>query len=71
MKTLGILGGMSPASTSVYYALINQKINQSKGANTTAPLIIYSVNFEEIAQYQKQNEWQKAGQVLADAAQKL
>lgn len=71
MKTLGILGGMSPASTTTYYDVINQKINQALGANTTAPLIIYSVNFEEIVECQKQNDWQKAGQILANMAMKL
>lgn len=71
MKTLGILGGMSPASTTTYYDVINQKINQIKGANTTAPLIVYSIDFEQIAQCQRQNEWQKAGQILADMAVKL
>lgn len=71
LKTLGILGGMSPASTTTYYNVINQKINQIKGANTTAPLVIYSVDFEKIAECQRQNEWQKAGQILADMAVKL
>lgn len=71
MKTLGILGGMSPASTTTYYDVINQKINQIKGANTTAPLIVYSIDFEQIAECQRQNEWQKAGQILADMAVKL
>lgn len=71
MRTLGILGGMSPASTTTYYDVINQKINQIKGANTTAPLIVYSIDFEQIAECQRQNEWQKAGQILADMAVKL
>lgn len=71
MKTLGILGGMSPASTTTYYDVINQKINQIKGANTTAPLVVYSIDFEQIAECQRQNEWQKAGQILADMAVKL
>lgn len=71
MKTLGILGGMSSASTVTYYNYINQKVNQAKGANTTAPMIVYNLEFEEIVQYQKQNNWQKAGEVLADTAKKL
>lgn len=28
MKTLGIIGGMSPESTVTYYSLINQLVNQ-------------------------------------------
>lgn len=71
MKTLGILGGMSSASTTTYYNYINQKINQAKGANTSAPLIIYNLEFEEIVQCQKRNDWQQAGNILADRAKKL
>lgn len=71
MKTLGILGGMSSESTTTYYNYINHKINQTKGANTSASLIIYSVNFEEIVQCQKRNDWQQAGDILADKAKKL
>lgn len=71
MKTLGILGGMSSESTTTYYNYINHKINQTKGANTSASLIIYSVNFEEIFQCQKRNDWQQAGDILADKAKKL
>lgn len=71
MKTLGILGGMSPASTTTYYDTINQKINAIKGNNTTAPIILYSVDFEKIVQCQKANDWKKSGEILADMAVKL
>lgn len=71
MKTLGIIGGMSPASTAVYYTEINRLVNQAKGANYTAPIILYSVEFEEIVNYQKQQDWQTSGKKLADIAQKL
>lgn len=71
MKTLGIIGGMSSASTETYYREINRLVNQAKGHNHSAPLIVYSVDFEPIVQYQKQNEWQKAGEMLADIAVKL
>lgn len=71
MKTLGIIGGMSSASTETYYREINRLVNQAKGHNHSAPLIVYSVDFEPIVQYQKQNEWQKAGELLAEIAEKL
>lgn len=71
MKTLGILGGMSPESTATYYNEINRQINQRCGGNFSAPLLLVSVNFEQIVQYQKQGNWQQAGQLLADYAQKL
>lgn len=71
MKTLGIIGGMSPASTVLYYQTINQLVNQACGGNTSAPLLIDSVNFEVIAQRQRQGDWQGMGQILANSAKKL
>lgn len=71
MKTLGIIGGMSPASTAIYYDGINRLANEQKGGNASAPLIVYSVNFEEIAQYQRDGDWTRAGQKLADIAKTL
>lgn len=71
MKTLGILGGMSPESTVTYYSEINRLINRAKGGNFSAPLLMVSVEFEEIVRYQKNGNWQKAGEALANAAQKL
>lgn len=71
MKTLGIIGGMSPESTLTYYQQINRLVNQAKGANYTAPLLMVSVEFEQIVRLQKEGNWQKAGQILAEAAGKL
>ncbi len=71
MKTLGIIGGMSPESTVTYYSEINRLINQTKGGNFSAPLLMVSVEFDEIVQCQKSGNWQKAGEILADAGKKL
>lgn len=71
MKTLGIIGGMSPESTKTYYDIINQAVNKIKGNNTTAPMIVYSVDFETVVQCQKQNDWQKSAEILSDIALKL
>ncbi|WP_109077965.1 aspartate/glutamate racemase family protein [Aggregatibacter kilianii] len=71
MKTLGILGGMSPESTATYYTEINRLVNQQKGGNVSALIVMFSVEFEEIVQCQKQSEWQKAGEILAQAGKKL
>lgn len=71
MKTLGIIGGMSPESTVTYYSQINRLVNQAKGGNHSAKLLMVSVEFEQIVQCQKVGDWQRAGQILADAAQRL
>ncbi|PJG84932.1 aspartate/glutamate racemase family protein [Conservatibacter flavescens] len=71
MKTLGILAGMSPESSATYYLEINRLINQALGGNSSAQLIMLSVNFEEIVQCQRAGDWLKAGEILATAAKKL
>lgn len=71
MKTLGILGGMSPESTVSYYLAINRAVNQHLGGNASAKLMIASVDFAEIVQCQKSSNWQKAGEILAEHAKLL
>ena len=45
MKLLGIIGGMSTASSLNYYQKINEQINQRLGANHGARLVIYNLDF--------------------------
>ena len=71
MKTIGIIGGMSPESTTLYYQTINRAINQRLGGNSSAEIIMHSVNFETVVQLQKQGDWAAAGHLLANSAAKL
>ncbi|MEM6160428.1 amino acid racemase [Erwinia sp. P6884] len=68
MKTLGLIGGMSWASTVPYYQLINQGISQRLGGLHSAKLVLWNVDFHEIEACQSSGDWEKAGQMLADAA---
>ena len=68
MKTIGLLGGMSWESTQWYYQAINQGIKAKLGGLHSAKIALYSVDFSEIEQLQMQGDWQKAGEVLAQAA---
>ncbi len=71
MKTLGMIGGMSPESTVLYYQIINREVNRRLGGNNSANIVMHSVNFAEIVALQAQGNWQQAGVLLADSAQKL
>ena len=71
MNTIGIIGGMSPESTVAYYRDINRIVNQAKGGNHSAPIVLASVPFETIVDCQKNGDWHKAGELLAEAAQTL
>ncbi len=71
MKTLGLIGGMSWESTVPYYSIINEEVKNALGGLSSAKIVLYSVNFEEIEAYQSTGRWDKAAQVLGDAAKKL
>lgn len=71
MKTLGLIGGMSWESTIPYYRQINEAIKQRLGGLHSARMVLYSVDFHEIEQLQHAGQWERAGAVLADAAQRL
>lgn len=71
MKTLGLLGGMSWESTLHYYRLINQGVNAAMGGLHSASIILYSVDFADIARMQTAGQWQQAGDLLADKASSL
>ena len=65
MKTIGIIGGMSPESTVLYYQIINRETNRRLGGNRSAKILLDSVDFEEIVRLQKSGDW------AAQSARKL
>jgi aspartate racemase len=71
MKTIGLIGGMSWESSLKYYQIINEEVKNRLGGLHSAKCILYSVDFDEIERYQSENDWEKAGNVLSDAAQSL
>lgn len=68
MKTIGLLGGMSWESTVPYYRLINEGVKVRLGGLHSARILLHSVDFHEIEACQSAGEWDKAGEILAQAA---
>ena len=48
MKTIGILGGMGPASTIAYYRYITDRYYELHGDYAYPEIVMYSVNFQAI-----------------------
>ncbi|MFH1158904.1 MAG: aspartate/glutamate racemase family protein [Pseudomonadota bacterium] len=71
MKTIGLIGGMSWESTVPYYRQINESVRERLGGLNSAKIILYSVNFHEIEQFQRAGNWESAAEMLADAARAL
>jgi aspartate racemase len=71
MKTIGLIGGMSWESTVPYYRQINEVIKTRLGGFHSAKVLLYSVDFAEVEHFQVTGQWDAAGALLADAAQRL
>ena len=71
MKTIGILGGMSAASTQLYYAELCALTRKRCGGLHSPQLLIRSLNFAEIEALQVQSDWEAAGRILNREAKAL
>lgn len=71
MKTIGLLGGMSWESTVHYYQIINEEVQNELGGLHSAKIVLYSVEFAEIEQYQSSGQWARCGEILGKAAKSL
>jgi len=71
MKTVGLIGGMSWESTVTYYQLLNRMAREHLGGLHSAKLLLWSFDFAEIEQCQASGDWDRAGQLLVEAAIRL
>jgi amino-acid racemase len=71
MKRIGLLGGMSWESTSVYYRLVNEAVRERLGGLHSADCLVRSVDFVEIEELQRTGRWDDAGALLACEARIL
>ena len=71
MRLLGLIGGMSWESTAIYYRHLNELARDRLGGLHSARLLLWSVDFAEVADLQHRGEWAAAGEILAEAARRL
>lgn len=71
MKTIGLIGGMSWESSLEYYRIINETIREQLGGLHSAPIVMHSFDFAQIAELQNKGDWDQAAKLLADAAKRL
>ncbi|WP_373486407.1 aspartate/glutamate racemase family protein [Blastomonas sp.] len=71
MRKIGLIGGMSWASTETYYRLINREVQKRVGSLCSAPLVIESLNFCDIARITAPEDWDVAAERLIEAARSL
>jgi len=71
MKTIGIIGGLSPESTMTYYRWLNEGARERLGGNHNAKTIIASVDFQEFCDLKEKGDWSAQGEMLAQQAANL
>ena len=71
MKTIGILGGMSAASTQIYYRKLCEITRRRLGGLHSPELLIRSLDFAKIEALQASGRWDEAGNVLNAEARAL
>lgn len=71
MKRIGLIGGVSPASTEVYYRLINAAAKAAKGGDHSAELVIYSLDFGVILAHYEAADWPAFKAEVVRAAERL
>ncbi len=71
MKIIGLIGGTSWESTSEYYRLLNRKVAEKLGGLHSAKVILYSVDFGPVAEWQHRDRWDRITDTLVEAATRL
>lgn len=71
MHKLGLIGGMSWQSTAIYYRHLNEIAHQRLGGLHSADLILWSLDFADIAEKQHRGDWDGAAEILVAAARAL
>lgn len=70
-KTIGLIGGMSWESSAEYYRLLNETVRARFGDLHSAPCILLSVDFDEIATLQRAGDWTALSAKMVHCAQAL
>lgn len=71
MKTIGILGGMGPASTLLYYETLCTLARERLGGNTSAPVLLHAFDFGPMRALQIADDWDTITAQLIAAAKGL
>ena len=71
MKTLGIIGGLSPESTRHYYQWLCDGVREAKGGLNYPEILMATVNQQFVYENKKAGNWDAIAKKLTDKAQLL
>jgi aspartate racemase len=71
MRVIGLIGGTSWESSSVYYRLLNEEVKRRLGGLHSARILMVSLDGSDIAEFMAADRWDEVGSRVADAARSL
>lgn len=71
MKKVGIIGGLSPESTMLYYAGINDGVRVHMGGLHSGTILLNSLDFGVFVALKNKGDWDTQAEILCDAARSL
>jgi aspartate racemase len=71
VKKIGILGGMSPESTTLYYEHITRTYTARHGDYGYPEVLIYSVSFQKYVNWQRAGQWREAARDMSASLESL
>ncbi|WP_028890444.1 aspartate/glutamate racemase family protein [Tenacibaculum ovolyticum] len=71
MKTIGLIGGITPQSTIMYYQVLNKLASETFGEKHSAKVVMNAVDFGEISKLQSEGRWDLLARIMVDAAKSL
>jgi aspartate racemase len=70
-KRIGILGGLTPESTIIYYQHIVHRYEQLHGDHGYPEVVIYSVTFQQFEDWMEAEQWDRVEEGLIAALKRL
>ncbi len=71
MRKLGLVGGVSPESTEIYYRLLNQAARDRLGPRHSANIILYTLDFGVMMDIYEKQDWDAYAGEIVKAAKHL
>lgn len=71
MRKIGLIGGMSWASTELYYRHLNKGVQKRLGTACSAPIMLESLNYCDLSRLTTPEQWTHAKEVLIASARRL
>ena len=71
MNKIGLIGGITPESTILYYRILNALNAKKLGKPHSANVVINSFNFGKISKLQKESKWDLLDDIMAEAGKNL